>query len=92
MPPEVAVVAVAGMMTFLVMIHMTTKARTARYQAMNKGGEDVARLERIVAEASAEVARLRERVQVLERLVTDDDRKLASDIERLRRDADDVRR
>jgi hypothetical protein len=53
---------------------------------------DRERLERIVAETSAEVARLRERVQVLEKLVTDDDRKLADEIERLRRDrGDDVR-
>jgi hypothetical protein len=53
---------------------------------------DRERLERIVAETSAEVARLRERVQVLEKLVTDDDRKLADEIERLRRDrGDDIR-
>jgi hypothetical protein len=35
---------------------------------------------------ASEVARLRDRVAVLEKLVTDDDRKLAGDIERLRRD------
>jgi len=85
MPIEVAMVAIAGMGTFLMMIHMTAKAKAARYRAMSGQGEDAARLERIVAETSAEVARLRERVQVLERLVTDDDRKLADEIERLRR-------
>ncbi|MEP7209370.1 MAG: hypothetical protein ABI740_00920, partial [Alphaproteobacteria bacterium] len=35
---------------------------------------------------ATEVARLRDRVAILEKLITDDDRKLAGDIERLRRD------
>jgi hypothetical protein len=35
---------------------------------------------------ASEVARLADRVAVLEKLVTDDDRRLAGDIERLRRD------
>jgi hypothetical protein len=37
-----------------------------------------------VAAAHMEIALLKERVQVLEKLVTDDDRKLAHEIERLR--------
>ncbi len=41
-------------------------------------------------EVMAELHRLKERVAVLERLMTDDDRKLAGEIERLR--ADDMRR
>jgi hypothetical protein len=45
---------------------------------------DVARLEQILAATQTEMARLKDRVQVLEKLVTDDDRRLASDIERLR--------
>lgn len=36
-------------------------------------------------EVTAELQRLKERVAVLERLLTDDDRKLANEIERLRR-------
>jgi hypothetical protein len=84
MPIEVALVAIAGMGTFLAMIWMTQKAKVAKFNALRGGGEDAARLERIVAETSTEVARLRERVQVLEKLVTDDDRRLASEIERLR--------
>jgi sensor domain CHASE-containing protein len=39
----------------------------------------------MVGDLHHEVARLKERVQVLERLVTDDDRKLSDEIERLRR-------
>lgn len=92
MPTQVAFVAIAGMLTFLAMMWMSHKARLAAVQARHGRTEDVTRLERIVAETSAEVARLRERVEVLEKLVTDDDRKLADEIERLRRDrGDDIR-
>lgn len=48
------------------------------------GGADFQRMEQMLAATQTEMAGLRERVQVLERLATDDDRKLASDIERLR--------
>ena len=41
------------------------------------------RVEQILAETQKEVARLRERVQVLERLATDDDSRLAREIDRL---------
>ena len=41
------------------------------------------------AETHAELERLRKRVAVLEQLVTDDDRRLAGEIERLRRDQGD---
>lgn len=41
-------------------------------------------------EVMAELHRLKDRVAVLERLLTDDDRKLASEIDRLR--ADELRR
>lgn len=41
-------------------------------------------------EVMAELHRLKDRVAVLERLLTDDDRKLASEIDRLR--AEDLRR
>ena len=40
-----------------------------------------------VAAAHIEIAALKERVQVLERLATDDDRRLAGEINRLRTDA-----
>lgn len=42
--------------------------------------------ERVNAETAAEIARLRARLEVVERLVTDDDRKLARDIAQLRND------
>lgn len=52
--------------------------------ALKHGQGDASRLEQIVTANSAELAKLRERVQVLEKLATDHDRTLASDIERLR--------
>jgi hypothetical protein len=55
------------------------KARTAA------AGEDSEATQGLVGDVHREVARLKERVQVLERLVTDDDRKLSDEIERLRR-------
>jgi hypothetical protein len=47
---------------------------------MKGGGE---RVEQILAENQAEMANLRQRVQVLERLATDEDRRVASEINRL---------
>jgi hypothetical protein len=55
-----------------------------RIQAMKAGG-DGARLDAVTGEMSAEIARLRDRVAVLEKLATDDDRKLAEEINRLGR-------
>ena len=48
------------------------------------GKGEIARLEQILAANQAEMAKLRDRVQVLERLVTDEDRNLASEINRLK--------
>jgi hypothetical protein len=93
MPSTVAFVAVAGMATFLIMLWLSHKMQAERLRAKSGlGAEDTARLQHIVAETSAEMARLKERVQVLEKLVTDDDRRLANEIERLRRDrGEDIR-
>jgi predicted nuclease with TOPRIM domain len=62
-----------------------------RKLALKAGQGETGRLEHVLNATQTEVAKLRERVQVLEKLVTDDDRKLASDIERLRA-SDDARR
>lgn len=47
---------------------------------------DAAQLGGIVSDLHKDVARLKDRVRVLEKLITDDDRRLATEIERLRRD------
>jgi hypothetical protein len=48
--------------------------------ALKHGGGDAARLEQIVAANEAEMAKLRQRVEVLERLATDEDRRLSREI------------
>jgi hypothetical protein len=55
-----------------------------RIKAQAKGA--VEGQERINAETAAELARLRNRLEVLERVITDDDRKLARQIVDLRGD------
>jgi phage shock protein B len=56
--------------------HMLTRSRTARSR------EDDA----LIGSMQAQVDRLTERVAVLEKLVTDDDRNLSREIDRLRGD------
>jgi uncharacterized protein YlxW (UPF0749 family) len=63
---------------------------TQRLKMKLQAGQAAAsgQLEQLAAELAqtrADMARLQDRVNVLERLATDGDRKLASDIERLRR-------
>ncbi len=87
MGPEI-VIPIAGMCTGIVIVtmalrHAERKARI-RAGALDAGG-DVQRLTSIVETQHRETEKLRERVAVLEKLVTDDDRKLASEIEHLRR-------
>jgi len=53
-----------------------------KIKAQSKGA--VEGQDRINAATAAEIARLRARLEVVERLVTDDDRKLARDIAQLR--------
>ncbi len=48
-------------------------------------GEETEQLRGVVGEMHSEIGKLRQRIQVLEKLMTDDDRRLADDIERLRR-------
>lgn len=57
------------------------KVRAGRREAEG----DTAQLGGIVSDLHQDVAKLKERVRVLEKLVTDDDRRLADEIERLRK-------
>lgn len=84
MSVEVMFVAMAGMATFLIMIHMINKAEVEKARAKSAGAVDSEAVHRILDENAAEIARLRARVEVLERLATDEDRKLAGEIDRLR--------
>ncbi|MBI1359175.1 MAG: hypothetical protein GC155_02705 [Alphaproteobacteria bacterium] len=84
------IIPLAGMATGVVIVTMALKhaERKARLRA-GLGSEDTARLTAIVDDLQKETASLRSRVAVLEKLVTDDDRNLAGEIEKLRR-RDDV--
>lgn len=84
MPVEVMFVAIAGIIATFFLIRAGMRHEERKLELKSRGGDE--RIEAILAATQQEVAKLRERVQVLEKLVTDDDRKLASDIERLRRD------
>jgi hypothetical protein len=84
MPVEVMFVALGGMGTFLLMLHMVHKQRMAKMQ-LRAGLDGGGRLEQLVTEQGKEIQRMRDRIATLEKLVTDDDRKLADEIERLRR-------
>jgi c-di-GMP-binding flagellar brake protein YcgR len=87
MGPEI-IVPLAGMITGVIIVTAALKhaERKQRYRAeAMSGGGDVQRLTSIVESLSKETERLRDRVAVLEKLVTDDDRKLADEIDRLRR-------
>lgn len=85
MPVEVMFVALGGMATFLMMIRMIHRNRLEALRLRSGGGEVNGRVEKLLADNAAEMAKMRERISVLEKLVTDDDRRLADEIERLRR-------
>jgi hypothetical protein len=67
---------IAGPLIWAVSSYQEKKLKLQRDLAISGG-----------AQTSAELESLRQRVAVLERLLTDDDRRLAGEIERLRRDA-----
>ena len=82
------VVVIAMVAAFILIVtRMAFKHEENQMQALKgkaAGETDVARLEHILAANHAEMAKLRDRVQVLERLVTDEDRNLAGEIDRLK--------
>lgn len=83
MPVEVMFVALGGMVTFLAMIHIIAKSEVAKARAGKASEADTEAMKGLIENNNAEVARLRARVEVLERLATDEDRKLAGEINRL---------
>ena len=84
MPVEVMLIAICGMGTYLAMIYIIGKAETEKARAKAAGEVDAGAIQKLLADNASEVSRLRARVEVLERLATDEDRKLAGDIARLR--------
>lgn len=86
MSVEVMFVAIAGMITFLAMVNMINKAEIEKARAKSAAATDRDGMKGLLEDNGAEIARLRARVEVLERLATDGDRKLAGEIDRLRMD------
>jgi hypothetical protein len=80
--PDIAFI-VGGLVMIVAVIGFVT-IKEEKIKAQAKGV--VEGQERINAEMAAEIARLRARLEVVERVVTDDDRKLARDIAQLRND------
>jgi hypothetical protein len=77
--PAIAVTVIATVWFGYLIVKMALQHEEKRL-AMKGGGE---RVEQILAENQAEMANLRQRVQVLERLATDEDRRLAGEIAKL---------
>lgn len=62
------------------------KIEREKIRAKSRGyGDEADALKGVVGEMHQEIGKLKDRVRVLEKLVTDDDRRLADEIERLRR-------
>jgi|GWRWMinimDraft_16_1066024.scaffolds.fasta_scaffold39132_2 hypothetical protein len=82
----VVVIALVAAFT-LIVTRMAFKHEENQMQALKSkaaGETDVARLEQILAANQSEMMKLRDRVQVLERLVTDEDRRVSGEIDRLK--------
>lgn len=68
-------------------VQQGVKLERDKVRATRRAAEgDAAEIGGIVSDLHKDVARLKDRVRVLEKLVTDDDRRLADEIERLRRE------
>lgn len=80
--PDIAFI-IGGLVIMVAVIGFVS-IKEEKIKAQAKGA--VEGQERINAELVAEIARLRARLEVVERLVTDDDRRLARDIAQLRND------
>jgi len=73
---------IIGGMTVMFAVMGYSSVKEARIKAQAMGA--VEGQQRINAENAAEIARLRARLEVIERVITDDDRKLAREIAQLR--------
>jgi uncharacterized coiled-coil protein SlyX len=78
--PAIASVVIVTVVFAYLIVRMALKHEEKRMAFKAAPNE---RVEQILAETQAEMAKLRERVQVLERLATDEDRRVASEISRL---------
>ncbi len=79
----IVVIVAIGSVSGVIHAALKHEERKQKYRTRGAEGDEVRGL---VGDAHTEIARLKDRVRVLEKLVTDDDRRLASEIERLRQD------
>lgn len=79
-----AAVSLGIIFSFVLQIVRMSLAHEEKRLALAAGAGDASRLEQIVAANEAEMAKLRQRIEVLERLATDDQRRLEREISSLR--------
>ena len=82
--PSIAVAVIATFFFAYLIVKMALQHEEKRLAIEAGKNESV---DQILADTQTEMARLRERVQVLERLATDEDRRVSSEISRLGADA-----
>ncbi len=79
---SIVIVVLAGIAGVLAIIVLGTRHEERKLELENGAG-NAEKLGAMNAEMNAEIARLKDRVNVLERLATSDDRKLSEEIGRL---------
>ena len=67
----------------VIMAGFRTASRSSRAKILAGQGE-IERLSAVIGDMNGEMGKMRDRLAVLERLVTDDDRRLSDEINRLR--------
>jgi cell division protein FtsB len=80
------VVGIGIILAFTLQVIRMGIAHEEKRMALKAGISDASRLEQIIAANETEIAKLRQRVEVLERLATDDERRLTREISGLASD------
>lgn len=80
---EVMLVALAGIGAFVWFINRAMRHEELKLRVQKDGSEEAAQLAAVSVRTEKQLAQLRERVAVLEKLATDDDRRLSAEIGRL---------
>lgn len=80
------VVGIGIILAFTLQVIRMGIAHEEKRMALKAGVSDASRLEQIIAASETEIAKLRQRVEVLERLATDDERRLTREISGLASD------
>jgi uncharacterized protein HemX len=76
----IAAVSLGTIFSFVLQIVRMSLAHEEKRLALKAGMGEAGRLEQILAANEAEMAKIRQRIEVLERLATDDERRLSREI------------